>query len=68
SYFNNHQIAKIDGVYYDACYGVTFPTLVSIKTAAFSGWSFRYSASGTTNCFFTNNMTLSDLSESISTF
>ncbi|MBL0327945.1 MAG: hypothetical protein IPP64_00660 [Bacteroidetes bacterium] len=68
SYFNNHQIAKIDGVYYDACYGVTFPSLVSIKTAAFSGWSFRYTSGGTTNCFFTNNMSLSDLSESISTF
>ncbi len=68
SYFNNHQIAKIDGVYYDACYGVTFPTLLSIKTTAFSGWSFRYAASGTTNCFFTNDMSQSDLSESISTF
>jgi len=68
SYFNNHQIAKIDGVYYDACYGVTFPSLVSIKTAAFSGWGFRYTSGGTTNCFFTNNMSLSDLSESISTF
>ena len=68
SYFNNHQIAKIDGVYYDACYGTTFPTLVSIKTAAFSGWSFRYTTSGTTNCFFTNDMSQSNLSESISTF
>lgn len=68
SYFNNHQIAKIDGVYYDACYGVTFPTLISIKTAAFSGWSFRYSSGGITNCYFTNDMTQSDLSESISTF
>jgi hypothetical protein len=68
SYFNNHQIAKIDGVYYDACYGVTFPTLGSIKTAAFSGWSFRYTTSGTTNCFFTNDLSQSDLSETISTF
>ena len=68
SYFNNHQIAKIDGVYYDACYGVSFPTLVSIKTAAFSGWSFRISSGGTTSCYFTNDLTQSDLSESISTF
>lgn len=68
SYFNNHQIAKIDGVYYDACYGVTFSALSAIKTAAFSGWSFRYSSGSTTNCFFTNDMTQSDLSESISTF
>lgn len=68
SYFNNHQIAKIDGVYYDACYGVTFPTLVSIKTAAFSGWSYRYTSGSTTNCFFTNDMSLTNLSESITTF
>ena len=68
SYFNNHQIVKLDGVYYDACYGVTFPTLVSIKTIAFSGWSFRYSSGGTTNCYFTNDMTQSDLSETISTW
>lgn len=68
SYFNNHQIAKVDGVYYDACYGVTFPTLGSIKSAAFSGWSFRYTTSGITNCFFTNDLSQSDLSESISTF
>jgi hypothetical protein len=68
SYFNNHQIAKIDGVYYDACYGVTFPTLGSIKTAAFSGWSFRDSSGGTTTAYFTNDMTQSDLSETINTY
>ncbi|MDQ3047765.1 MAG: hypothetical protein M3R27_09475 [Bacteroidota bacterium] len=68
SYFNNHQIVKLDGLYYDACYGVTFPTLVSIKTAAFSGWSFRYTASGTTNCYFTNDLSQSDLVETITTY
>jgi hypothetical protein len=68
SYFNNHQIAKVDGVYYDACYGVTFPALSAIKTTAFDGWSFRFSSGGTTNCYFTNDMSLSDLSETITTF
>jgi hypothetical protein len=68
SYFNNHQIAKIDGVYYDACYGVSFPALSAIKTTAFSGWSFRYTAGGTTYCYFTNDLSLSDLSETITTF
>lgn len=68
SYFNNHQISKIDGVYYDACYGVTFPSLVSIKTAAFSGWGFRDATGPTAYCFFTNNMSLANLSEMITTF
>ncbi len=69
SYFNNHQIAKIDGVYYDPCYGVTFNKLSDIKTAAFSGWSYRIiDISGTTRCYFTKNMSLADLTESIETF
>lgn len=70
SYFNNHQIALIDGVYYDACYGVTFSSLSAIKTAAFSGWSFRYTDwfAGVVNAYFTNDMSLSDLDETITTF
>jgi hypothetical protein len=68
SYFNNHQIALIGGVYYDACYGVTFSSLSAIKTAAFSGWSYRYTVGSTTNAFFTNDMSQSDLAETISTF
>jgi hypothetical protein len=68
SYFNNHQIAKVDGVYYDACYGVTFPTLTAIKTTAFSGWSYRFTVGSNTEAYFTPDMTLSDLSETITTF
>jgi hypothetical protein len=68
SYFNNHQIAKIDGVYYDACYGVTFNALIDIKTAAFSGWGYRYTVGSTTHALFTNDMSQSDLSETITTF
>jgi hypothetical protein len=68
SYFNNHQIALIDGVYYDACYGATFATLGAIKYAAFSGWSYRYTTGSTTNCFFTSDLSQSDLTETISTY
>jgi hypothetical protein len=67
SYFNNHQIVKLDGLYYDACYGATFPNLGAIKYAAFSGWSYRITGTPT-QCFFTNDMTQSDLSETISTW
>jgi len=68
SYFNNHQIALIDGVYYDACYGVTFTSLSDIPFEAFDGWGYRYTISGTTYARFTNDMTLTVLSESITTF
>ncbi|MEO5569673.1 MAG: hypothetical protein ABIT08_11690 [Bacteroidia bacterium] len=68
SYFNNHQITKIDGVYYDPCYGVTFNLLTDIKTAAFSGWGYRNTIGSTTHAFFANDMTQSDLMETITTF
>lgn len=68
SYFNNHQIAKIDGVYYDPCYGVTFSALTDIKTAAFSGWGYRYTVGSVYHALFTDDMSQSDLSETITTF
>lgn len=68
SYFNNHQIALIDGVYYDACYGVTFDSLEDIPYDAFSGWGFRYTSGGVTYARFTNDMGATELSESITTF
>lgn len=69
SYFNNHQIVKLDGKYYDPCYGVMFNSLGDIKNVAFDGWSFRYTTwSGVTNAYFTNDMSQSDLDETITTW
>lgn len=68
SYFNNHQIARIDGVYYDACYGVTFDSLEDIPFDAFDGWGYRYSSGGVTVARFTDNLELTELSQSITTF
>jgi hypothetical protein len=69
SFFNNHQISKIDGVYYDACYGVTFNKITDIKTAAFSGWSYRYTDSnGVVHAFITKDMSLANLDETVETF
>jgi hypothetical protein len=65
SFFNNHQITKFDGVYYDACYGVKFNALTDIKTAAFDGWGVQLSP-GTWN--FTNDMSKADLAETITTW
>jgi hypothetical protein len=68
SYFNNHQISKIDGVYYDACYGVTFESLEDIPFEAFDGWGYRFTIDGVTYARFSNDMEITELSESISTF
>ncbi|HET6226179.1 MAG TPA: hypothetical protein VFF27_07855 [Bacteroidia bacterium] len=69
SFFNNHQISKIDGVYYDACYGATFSKITDIKTQAFSGWSYRYNGNdGLTHACFTKDMSQADLLESVDTY
>jgi len=68
SYFNNHQIAKIDGRYYDACYGVSYTTLAAYTTASLQGWGFRFTSGGITRAHFTNDLTKSWLDETISTF
>jgi hypothetical protein len=69
SFFNNHQITKIDGVYYDACYGVTFNKITDIKTAAFSGWSCRTTDSnGTVHAYISKDMSMADLDETVDTY
>ncbi|MCG8576620.1 MAG: hypothetical protein MI810_17205 [Flavobacteriales bacterium] len=68
SFFNNHQIAYIDGVYYDACYGVSFSSVEDIPYEAFSGWGYRYTIGSTKHCLFTDNMDLSELIDVVSTF
>lgn len=68
SYFNNHQIALIDGKYYDACYGVTFDSFDEVAPTAFDAWGFRYTVWGTTYARFTDDMGATELSESITTF
>ena len=65
SFFNNHQICKFDGVYYDACYGVKFNALTDIKTTAFDGWGVQL-APNTYN--FTTDMSRADLAETITTY
>jgi hypothetical protein len=69
SFFNNHQISKIDGVYYDACYGLTFNKVTDIKTTAFSAWCCRFvDGNGIVHALFTKNMSLADLYETVETY
>jgi hypothetical protein len=65
SFFNNHQITKFDGVYYDACYGMSFSSLSDIKTRAFDAWGVQRVANSYN---FTTDMSQADLAETISTF
>lgn len=65
SFFNNHQITKFDGIYYDACYGMKFSSLTDIKLKAFDAWGVQLSA-GSYN--FSSDMNQCDLIEIISTF
>jgi hypothetical protein len=68
SFFNNHQIALIDGVYYDACYGVSFASLDDIPFEAFDAWGYRYTSGGVTYARFTNDMGATSLDATITTF
>lgn len=68
SYFNNHQIALIDGVYYDPSYGVTYPSIAAIPAASFDGWGYRYTVGSVKHCLFTTDLTQSSLSSSVSTY
>lgn len=38
SLFGNHQIVKLDGIYYDPSYGVTYANFAAIKGAAIDGF------------------------------
>lgn len=68
SFFNNHQIAYIDGIYYDACYGISFESFDAIPYEALSGWGFIYTSGGVSVARFTNDMGATKLSQSITTF
>jgi len=68
SFFNNHQIAYIDGTYYDACYGLTFDSVADIPYDAFSGWGYRYTVGATKHCLFSDDLDDSWLINIVNTF
>lgn len=65
SLFNNHMITKYDGIYYDACYGLSFNSIADFKAKAVGGWVVRVVPSSFN---FTNDLSVCDLQESIATF
>lgn len=68
SFFNNHQIVKLGGKYYDACYGLTFNSLADVKTAAFDGWVISNLAVTPYTANITNDLSKADLQETITTW
>ena len=72
SFFNNHQICYIDGVYYDPSYGVSFPTFDDIAPTAFDGWGYRYTIGwgpgSIKHCLFTDDLSESSLTSTTTTY
>jgi hypothetical protein len=68
SHFGNHQIAKIDGVYYDPSYGATFSNLSELKTKSLSAWGLMVFANSTVNLYFTKDLSVCEMGETISTY
>ena len=67
SHFGNHQIAKIDGVYYDPSYGATFSDLTDAKTKSLSAWGLMNS-NGSIGIYFTKDISLANFREVITTY
>ena len=68
SNFGNHQIAKIDGVYYDPSYGVSFKTLDEVKLNSLSGWGILNLSGSNVAYYYTKNLALGNYKESITTY
>jgi hypothetical protein len=69
SFFANHQIALVDGVYYDASYGLSFPNLTELRDKEIAAWGIgTYQGTDQVTCYFTNDLTKTVMGESITTY
>jgi hypothetical protein len=68
SHFGNHQITKIDGVYYDPSYGTSFSNLSELKTKSLSAWGLMIFANSTVNLYFSKDLSVCEMGEVISTY
>ncbi len=68
SHFGNHQIAKIDGVYYDPSYGTSCLSLTELKNNALSAWGFVSLSNSTIYLNMTKDISLCDFKETITTY
>lgn len=69
SFFGNHQIALVDGVYYDASYGLSFPNLTELRDKEIAAWGIgTYQGLDQVTAYFTNDLTKTEMGESITTY
>lgn len=68
SYFNNHQIAYVNGMYYDPNLGVAYPTLEAYTAAGIDAWSARYNSGGQTHALFTPDLSITSFSTYYTTY
>jgi hypothetical protein len=68
SFFANHQVALIDGVYYDASYGLAFTSLKELKEKEIAAWGFGTYQGTQVTCYFTNDLSATEMGESITTY
>lgn len=68
SHFANHQIAKIDGVYYDPSYGTTASTLNELKMNGICAWGIMVFANSAVNLYFTKDLAAYNFAEVVTTY
>jgi hypothetical protein len=61
--FSDHQVTKIDGIYYDPSYGTTYNSLKELKDSSLDGWTMLNGA-----WYYSSNVSLGDLKEVITTY
>ena len=68
SHFGNHQIAKIDGVYYDPSYGSSSASLNELKMKSICAWGMMVFANSAVNLYFTKDIAAYNFAETITTY
>lgn len=68
SHFGNHQIAKIDGVYYDPSYGSSSASLTELKMKSICAWGMMVFANSAVNLYFTKDIAAYNFNEVVTTY
>ena len=68
SHFGNHQIAKIDGVYYDPSYGSSSASLNELKLKSICAWGMMVFANSAVNLYFTKDIAAYNFNEVVTTY
>jgi hypothetical protein len=67
AYFNNHQIVKINGRYYDPSYGNDFAKIEDWMNGSLAGWGITMGGSPS-KVYFTGNLNKTTVFETIETY